>query len=135
MLTALVREARSHGCTFFSAAYAAALLSTLAITRPTNIAELAVAGWAVPANLRDKGILIQDRDVPSALGCAIVVPDDLERFKHDGNKPALDEVWTLAREVGTQTQEQLPQLPKIALWGEQLDVFALPPYILEKLFK
>ena len=119
----------------FSTAYAAALLSTLAIRRPQDAEFLANAGWAVTVNLRDKDVLLQPHEASCALGVSILTAKGLERFVHDQNVPVIEDVWTLGREMGEQIDVQLKEMPTIASWGHKVDMGALPPELREAMFK
>ena len=120
---ALVQQARLHHCTFFSILYAVCLLSTLSL-KHNKSEHFAGPGILSAVNLRDKGMLLTDRDVPSALGWNVLIPSDLARFVHEDNKPVIADVLTLAREINDQMKEQQDELPRIAQWGGR-DTFTL----------
>ena len=119
VIQGLVNQARAHQCTLFSVLYATVLLSTMAVRHTDTKTHLAGPSWLSPVNLRDRGILLQDRGVPTALGFIVVVPRDLARFVGDerAHKPATEDIWTLARELNEQMKEQQDEVPRYAQWG------------------
>ena len=134
-LQALVKAARAQGSTLFSTAYAAALISMLKVQRPSESDKLVSFQWVVPVNLRFKDILTKDANVPSALASYMLEPENLSRFIHNGRAPTVEDVWTLAREIKAQMDEQSPEMKNIAQWGEALEFSTLPPELMQAINK
>ena len=127
VLNDLVSNARAHGCTFYSAAYAASVLATVSVNRPERLDNIALLRCAIPVSLRHKDILTRDVGLQAALGFNVLVCADLGRFLHDSHHISVADIWALGREVSAQLKAQRSAMDTVALWGEWMSAASVPP--------
>ena len=126
----IIETTRTHGCTFYTVAFAAMVLATIYVNPPDpDTQNLSVPVIFTPVNLRYKNIITRNEDVLSALGYNVLVAGDLSRFTGGSPRDATSAIWILAREVRTQMDKQTDQLQQIGIWAHEFIAKLMEPRI------
>lgn len=104
------------------------VLGTLRVNPPSNTYNLVVPLTFTPVNLRRKGLITRDDDVLSALGLNVLLASNLERFVGSDSH---EDVWTIAREICEQMDNQQGSLKRTTVWAHPL-IIALTGMMVEK---
>jgi len=127
-LSSLLSAARQHGCTIFNILLAAEILAILRVNPPTRKDEISIPIFPSPFNLRTNHLRKKpfekaNWDVAGAIACNILIARDLGQFSvndtHD-NKKLVDDVFTLAREIRAQIDEQRKYMDRASFWVHEM---------------
>ena len=116
-LQAIIANARAHDSSLYPVMFSAMVLGTIHVNPPSNTENLVVPLTFTPVNLRYKNLIGPDEHILSSLGMNVLLASDLGRFSRKRSK---EDIWTLAREIRKQMDEQQEQLLRIGIWAQPL---------------
>ncbi|KAF8509870.1 hypothetical protein BU17DRAFT_98598 [Hysterangium stoloniferum] len=127
-LSHLMKKLRGRQCSMFCVLLATSTITALRINPPKPGLEDITTPFCSPFNLRGKYLSENQNEqskwqIISALAFAVLFAQDQGRFVHvdlSDKRRLMDDVFTLARELGGQLEDQRHYMPRASFWVDEL---------------